>query len=121
MAHEGIFATYDECLQKCGKDPDSTAVSEAYINSFCRQAEAYINVLCRYNYSDNYATLNPDVKYLLTEACSNLVGIYVVQWNMRVQPSIRVGEDIMNVNWARFVQCTNLLRDEKQQTFVKDA
>lgn len=125
MAHEGIFATSHECISKLGDNYNSTAVNEEMINEFCRQSESYINVVTGYNWSDWYAgSPNTDVKYILTEASSNLVAIY----GLNYKPSGEDGamsrieyEDRINILFARFVQCMDILTDLGTEKFIRDA
>ena len=121
MAHTGIFATSAECIFKMGNGYDSTNVTEDRINELCKQAESFINVLCRENFSDTFATLNGDKKAILSEACSNLVAIYGAQYDSAGYGSQREQENIININWARFVQCIGLLKDQKSVTEVSEA
>ncbi len=120
MAHTGIFATADECKYKAGAGVAATSSAEAYINSFCAQAESFINTLTRTNFSDSYAGLNADYKAILTEACSNLVGIYMAQYDASGYGSQREQENLININWARFVQCIGLLKDQKAVTEINN-
>ena len=121
MAHEGIFATADECKAKAGAGATATATSEANINQFCKEVEGYINTLCEYNFSDNFATLNADVQGILTEAETAFVGMNCVQYNVASYPSTRAAENIINLNWRRFNQCIKLLQDQKKVKFIADA
>lgn len=121
MGHEGIFATKAECDAKAGENVDATGWVEANINAWCAQSESYINVACRRNYSDGYAILNADVKRILSEASSNLVAIYGIQYNMAGYTSRVEAEDMVNILFARFVQCVELLRDQNSLDFVDGA
>lgn len=124
MAHTGIFATSAECIAKLGANYNSTNIIEARINEFCLQAEAYINVVTGHNWSDAFAGLNGDIKYILTEAESNLVAIY--GWNYK--PTGEDGstsrveyEDRINVLWARFQECLRILKETGTNKFMVDA
>ena len=97
MVYSEIFATSAEVLQKAGFGASATSSAAAYITSFMYQAESYINVLCHYNFSDNYSTLNDDVRGILKEAASNLAAIYVIQYDTRGYPSTRDAENIINI------------------------
>lgn len=121
MAHEGIFATKAECDSKVGENVDTTGWTEANINQWCAESESYINCICRYNFSDAYAGLNADIKKILTEASSNIVAIYGIQYNMAGFTSRVEAEDMINILWARFNQCIKILSDQKSVTFMKGA
>ena len=121
MAHTGIFATKAECDAKAGENIDATGWTEANINLWCLEAESYINCLCRYNFSDAFAALNADIKYILSEAASNIVAIYGIQFNMAGYSSRIEAEDMINLLWARTNKLTKLLEDQKVMTFMKGA
>jgi len=121
MAHTGIFATSDEILTKAGEMVDGTGASEARINALCLQVESLINVVCRYNFSDAYAGLNADVKGLLSEVASNLVAIYIIQFNMAGFTSRVEAEDMINVLRDAALRGLSLLRDRKAQDFMTGA
>ena len=71
MVDTGIFATTAEVERKAGANASATSKAEAYVNDYMTQAESVINTMCRYNFSDNYATLNADTKNILKEVASN--------------------------------------------------
>lgn len=71
VADTGIFATTAEVSRRAGAQASTVSNTEAYINDFMTCAESYINDVCKYNFSDNYATLNVDVKNILKRwACA---------------------------------------------------
>lgn len=120
MAHTGIFATSDEILVKAGENYD-TSITEARINALCLQVESLINCVSRYNWSDNYADANADVKGLLSEAESNLVAIYIISFNMAGYTSRIEAEDMINILRDGALRALSLLRDKKVQDFMQGA
>ncbi len=118
MADTGIFATTAEIGYKAGAGKSATSSAEAYTNNFIAQAESYINSTCRYNFSDNYATLNTDTKMILKECASDLAAIYVILYDFSGYPSRIVAEDMINVLRDAALRCINLLKDKKVQEFV---
>jgi hypothetical protein len=121
MADTGIFATTAEVQRKAGANASTTSNVEAYINDFMTQAESLINSVCRFNYSDNYAALDADVKGLLKEVASNLAAIYVIQYDMSGFTSRIEAEDMINVLRDAALRGMSLLRDKKVQTFMNEA
>tara|TARA_Y100000310_G_C20588624_1_gene766760 strand:+ start:516 stop:881 length:366 start_codon:yes stop_codon:yes gene_type:complete len=121
MAHTGIFATSDEILVKAGENVDLTGATEARINKLCLQVEALINVTCRYNFSTAYTGLDSAVQGILSEVESNLVGIYLIQFNMDGYTSRTEAEDMINVLRDGALRGLALLRDKKQQDFMNGA
>jgi len=120
MAHTGIFATSDEILVKAGEHYD-ISITEARINALCLQIENYINVRCEYNFSDNFASLNVDVKYLLSQAASDLIAIYMIIYNMTGYTGIGYAEDMINVLNASAEKSLKLLEDKDKQSFMAGA
>jgi len=121
MAHSGIFATKAEIDVKVGENVDTTGYTEANINAACLQAESYINVVTRYNWSDNFAGLNADVKYILSEAAACWVAIDFITYNMSAYTTRIEAEDMINVHWAKFNRLLAAIMDMKKQTFMDGA
>ena len=108
MAHTGIFATSDEILVKAGENYD-TSITEARINALCLQAESLINSTTKYNWSDNFAALNADVKHLLGIAESNLVAMWIIMYNMNGYGSLNQATTMLNVLWATYLKAMQLM------------
>lgn len=120
MADTGIYATTAEVQRKAGAGVSATVV-EAYYNDFMTQAESVINAVTRFNWSDNYAALNVDVKGLLKECASNMAAIYAIQYNMAGYTSRVEAEDMINILRDAYLRDLALLRDWKVKDFVKGA
>jgi hypothetical protein len=121
MVDTGIFATTAEVERKAGAGASATSKAEAYVNDYMTQAESLINCVCRFNFSDNYAALNADVKGLLKEAASDIAAIYVIQYNMAGYTSRVEAEDMINVLRDAALRALSLLRDKKVQDFMVGA
>ena len=121
MVDTGIFATTAEVARKAGANASATSVAEAYVNDYMTQAESLINVLCRYNFSDNYSTLNADVRGLLKEVASNIAAIYVITYDMSGFTTRIEAEDMVNILRDAALRGLSLLRDKKNQDFINGA
>jgi len=121
MADTGIFCSGGTVIRKAGAGAAATGISEVYTNDFISQAESLINVMCRENYSDKYATLNSDVKGVLTEVASDLAAIYSIQYNMAGYTSRVEAEDMINILRDAALRGISILRDKKQQDFINGA
>lgn len=121
MADTGIFCTTAEVLRKAGANASSTSINEAYTNDFVTQAESLINAVCRYNFSDNYTTLNADARGILKEVASNLAAIYVILYDMSGFSSRTEAEDMINILRDAALRGLSLLRDKKVQDFITGA
>lgn len=120
MADTGIFATTAEVNYKTGIGASTISSSETYVNSFMTQAESLINTACRYNFSDNYATLNADTKGILKEIASNLAAIYVIQYDMSGYTSRIEAEDMINILRDAALRGIALLKDKKSTDFIRE-
>ena len=122
MADTGIFATTAEVSRKAGANVSATANAEAYINDFMTQAESFINTFCRFNFSDNYSTLNVDIRGILKEVASNLAAIYVIQYDLSSASASRTEfEDRINVLRDAALRGLSILRDKEAQRFMREA
>lgn len=121
MADTGIFCTTSEVLRKAGANASPVSAVEAYTNDFVSQAESLINCVCRYNFSDNYSTLNIDVKGLLKEVASDLAAMYVIQYDMSNFSSRGEAEDMINLLRDAALRGLSILRDKKVQDFMNGA
>ena len=120
MADTGIFATTVQVQRKVGADASSVANVEAYINDFMSQVESQINVETRYNWSDTYATLNVDVKGILTQAASNLAAMYVINYDATSFLQLSFAISRMNVLRDRYDECIKILKEEANRNFAQD-
>ena len=121
MADTGIFATTAQIGYKAGANASATSKAEAYTNFYIGQAESFINTICRYNFSDGYAALNVDVKYILQEIASNLAAIYVIQYDMSGFTTRYEAEDMVNILRDRAMQCIGMLMSQDSLNFIKGA
>jgi len=121
MADTGIFATTTEVQRKAGANASATSKAEAYVNDYMTQAESLINSMTRHNWSDEYATLNADVKGVLKEVASNIAAIYVIMYDMSGFTSRIEAEDMINILRDGALRGLSVLRDKKTQTFLEGA
>ena len=126
MAHEGIYATSAEVIQKLGDNYNSTNITEAAINSLMLQAEGVANMVSRKVFAVDltaFSALPAAAKYVLTEFTTNFVAIY--GWNHK--PTGEDGttnriefEDRINILRDAMLRAMALLRDQKGVKFLTD-
>jgi len=121
MVDEGVFCTTAEVERKAGANCSAVSKAEAYTNDYVAQCESLINAVVRYNFSDNYATLNVDVRDILKQVCSDLAAIYVIQYDMSGFTSRTEAEDMINVLRDSAMRGLSILRDMKVRSFIIDA
>ena len=120
MAVTSIMTTGAEIVAKEGANV-SASVTEAMHDAWVLQIESFINGWCRFNFSDNYATLNIDVKYTLSDIASSLVAIYGIMYDMGGYSGRTEAEDMVTLLRDRAMACLSILRDKKTQEFIKNA
>ena len=121
------MATYcisGSVLRKAGDNFPTAVEADAIIDEFIDQAEGTANTVMRKNFIDNYDSLNADVKKILEEVTSNIAAIYVLNY----KPTGEDGtmnrleyEDKVNILRDAALRGLSILRDEKTQTFMKNA
>ena len=77
--------------------------------------------MCRYNFSDNYSSLNTDTKQILKEVASNLAAIYCIQYDMSGFTSRVEAEDMINILRDGALRGLSILRDKKTQEFIEQS
>ena len=120
MASTHIMTTQAECEQKMGANV-SASWTEAMTTAAGLQGENMVNCLCRYNWSDVWATTSADVKYLISDIVSSFVAIQAICYDMSGYTSRVEAEDMINVLRDSMIRNMAILRDEKTQTFMKNA
>lgn len=121
MADTGIFATTAEVQRKVGAGASSTSNAEAYINDFMTQAESLINCETRHNWSDDYSSLDVDVKGILKLAASAKAAMMVIQYDMSGYRSLSEAQTMLNVLEDEYQKAITLLRDQSDvKNFIAD-
>ena len=116
------FCTQIEISTLAGTNANATIIADATkMGVFCLQAESFINNAIRINFTDLYAGLNADVKYILNEAASCLAAIKVINYDMSGYTSRIEAETMMDVLRDCAERCIGLLMDKNVTTFLKDA
>jgi len=112
------------CLIKAGENVSSDFTgteAETNWNNLILQAEAYLNCISRYNWVDNYASLNDDVKHILEDAAACHAACSAIAYDMSGYTSRAEAQTILDVNWAKLMEDVNLLKDRKFIDFINDA
>ena len=114
------MTTEAEIQQKSGANVN-VAFNTAMMTAAGIRAESTVNVMCRYNFSDNYSTLNADVKGILSDIVSSLVAIEAISYDMSGYTSRTEAEDLINVLRDNAMRGMSIIRDKKQQDFINEA
>ena len=124
MAFTGITATEAEIDQRIGSGAD-TNYTDTMKTAALLAAESTVNAVCRYNYSDKYATMNVDVRYIITEVTASLVAIEGIKYNMLGLAGTAINrieaEDRVNILRDAVLRNLSILRDKRVQEFINGA
>lgn len=123
-----IFCTSGAALAKAGRNvSDSLSGGKVFdgtdfiVDVWIKESESNINAVTRYNWSDNYATLNTDVKYLLQETAAASTAQKCIAYD----PSGYTGraEALLMLNVLDGVIGRNikLLQEQNVKTFIVEA
>ncbi len=118
MADTGIFATTAEVQRFTPIQSSTVSNTEAYINVYMSFAESYINNVCGWNFSDTYASLNVDVKRLLSIAACALAAIDIINYDTTGFPSIRYAELALDVLAYKFNLAIAQLKEKVVRGFI---
>ena len=121
MVATSILSTDAEMNAMAGENVDVTGWTDANKTAWGLHAENYLNILCHHNFSDNFATLNVDVKYILSEYVARYVAICGIAYNMSGYTSRVEAEDMVNVHAYRLFQIEELLIRDGVLDFLKGA
>jgi len=121
MVATSIMSTDAEMLAMAGKNVDATGFTDANKTAWGLQAENFLNILARYNFSDNFAALNIDVKYILSEYVARYVAVAAILYDMSGFTTRLEAEDMVNVHTYRMRAIEKLLIDQKSNTFIQGA
>ena len=114
MADTGIFATTAEVQRHVPLGASSTANTEAYINQYMMEAESLINIQSLYNWSDNFSSLNVDVKGILKMAASCLAAVSVIQYDLQGFQSTNQGLAHINILLNLYDKALQELKDKSK-------
>ena len=110
-----------QVLIKAGKNVSTDftdGTEDEELTGFISGACSVVNVNCRHNFSDDYSTLNADVKQILQEVATNLAAIYCIQYDMSGFTTRTEAEDMVNILRDAVLRGLSILRDKKAQDFI---
>ena len=115
-----IMTTEAEIQQKSGVGVNA-AFNTAMMTAAALRAESLVNCIARFNFSDDYAGLNTDVKLLLNDIVSSLAAIEAISYDMSGYTSRLEAEDMINILRDGALRGLSILRDKKVQDFINGA
>lgn len=115
------FCVVADVEKYAGANCSAISKAEAYVLVYGVGAESLINAFCRYNFSDNYSTLNVDVKSILSQTQAKLIAIDVITYNLACFTTRTEAEDMINILRDAVLRNLSILRDKKVQDFINGA
>lgn len=95
--------------------------TETNKNLWVAMAESVVNNITRFNWSDKYAGLNTDVKFIISDTVSSYVAIYAITFDLSTFSDRVEGETMINVHREIIARGLSLLRRQEVKTFMEDA
>lgn len=120
MAWTGTLCSEDEVDSKAGENV-SASVTQDMKNDWIKQIESFVNCSCRFNFTDAYASLEDEVKRILSEVTSCVVAAYAISYDMSGYTSRIEAENMINFLMFRYRQGMEILKDQKTVTYIKGA
>lgn len=119
MAEEGTLCINADVLKKAGANASTTATGEAYTNVFIKMAEAQLSSSARYDWVTNYSSVSTIGKQILKDAASSYAAVLAINYNMSGFTSRQEALTMVNILWAGFQKCINLLeKDNNYKDFI---
>jgi len=115
-----IMTTEAEIEQKSGANVN-VAFDTTMMTASNLRAESFVNVMTRYNWSDQYASLNADVKGVLSDVCSSLVAIEAISYDMSGYTTRGEAESMITILRDNAIRGIQALKGIKNQTFMLNA
>ena len=98
-----------------------TTNTNQVVEQTIRQAESLVCATTRYNWLDNYSTLNEDVKYILEEAVSSWSAMAMISYDMGGYTSASEATTMLDVLIDRYNRAIKELKEQSVKNFVEGA
>ena len=85
------------------------------------EAQAFINSKTRFNWVDDFDSLNDDVKHILSDTAAAKVAVQAIAYDMSGYTSRGEAESMINVQKEVEKEGLRALEDEKNKDFVQGA
>ena len=121
MADDGVYTKNADIQALAGINANATSKAVGATDVYVLSVEAKINSITRYNWSDKFATLNVDVKGILTETGACLCAMKVINSDMNGFTSRSEAQTMLDVLSDTALMNFSILRNIKSQTFMLGA
>jgi hypothetical protein len=104
-----------------GENVDSTGNTTANQELLELMAISQLVSWSRYNWADNYSSLNTDVKHVVMEYLARFIGSALISYNMAGFTSRIEAENMLNIHLFRMRELQKLFEDQKWVTYAQGA
>lgn len=115
------LCTHEDIINKAGSGANEKAIGVSVSSNFAIQAESILNSRTKHNWTDNYSTLNQDVKYILNEIVSDLAAIKVINYSHTGYNSRLESQQMIENLRMDAEKNIKELKEEDIKSFVKNA
>jgi hypothetical protein len=120
MPDVGIYCKNANIQAYAGIKANATAKATAATDVYVLDVESAINVATKKNWSDVYASLNVDVKYLLMQTAAARCAMIVIMNDMSAYGRT-TAESMLNVLYNIYTTNIETLKEIKNQDFATGA
>lgn len=92
--------------------------SAARIFSANEQAESFLNAVTRLNLSTSYAGMTTLLKKIIEDAASSHAACSIIGYDMSGYTSRQEALQMLNLNWAKLMECVALLKEKSTTDFM---
>lgn len=97
----------------------SIYLTSDHYTQLINQAEAAIGAATKINWVDLYATLDDDTKKILEDAASSHAAMGAINYDMLGYSRLSEVQTAQNINYTRYFDAIQLLKDKKTSDFIK--
>lgn len=122
------FAVSSAALAKAGRKVsdqlsggDVSIGTDFAVDVWLVEAESFINATTRFNWTDQYASLNADTKYILNDTASSLAAMKCISYDMSGYTSRFEATTMLNVLRDNVMRGIDLLKESEVKTFIDEA
>lgn len=115
------YALATESGYKAGANVSSTALGAAVLESLGYMVESNINVASGFDWSawyTSYAATYPHVAKILVDTATNLMAIYIINYDMSGFTNIQEAVSRINVLYQLYTSEIALLKEEAKKDYI---
>ncbi len=116
--YAGTLCTLSETITKAGANASTSSIIEPLVSQLVKQAEGVICSTTRYDWVNQYSSLDDNTKYILNQTASDLAAIYIITYDMSGYTNMVEAETMINIYRESALRGLSLLRNQEVKTFL---